>query len=472
MRIPHSTVIGIRPNTLSGQEVGISTYAKWRVFAWPIWLSVTGLGMGLSYTFFWPRLIHAGTHWAQALDLWLELRYAHQVAWGAFGYVYSASSSLPGHPLSFSFPPGIFILLAPVAIVIDHFNLSQSSPLVLSQPTAWPLLYGYSLVISSVAVFGLDYVLKYLEVKDRRRYMAGLVGAVVLWPITAIWGHPEDCVSFGIALFALVEVLKHDHKRAGWLFGLSLLFQPLSGLMVLAAAGFLGLRAFWRISWRAVSIPIVSVSIPLIVDFTHAKTIFSQVTYPEAGWPTPWSQVVPKQYASPISALVGKYICDRGALARSTWVKGCHLYRPTHSVDSVLAGPPRWLAAIAAVAIGMYAMGHIRKLASRVPTGQSKASTEQLIVWACGSALVVRCLFEAVMFPYYIEQGLALFAILIATFDLKQALVTGVLILLTFGLVWVRMDEWLWYLALVLLIGALSTAGLRGTRSKALEPIS
>ena len=42
-----------------------------------------------------------------------------------------------------------------------------------------------------------------------------------------IWGHPEDAVAVGFALYALVFALDGRWTGAGWLFGAALATQPL-----------------------------------------------------------------------------------------------------------------------------------------------------------------------------------------------------------------------------------------------------
>ena len=70
--------------------------------------------------------------------------------------------------------------------------------------------------------------------------MLCLAEAVVLWNVSVIWGHPEDAVAVGLALYALIFALDGRWTGAGWLIGAAMATQPLVVLMfpvVLALAG-------------------------------------------------------------------------------------------------------------------------------------------------------------------------------------------------------------------------------------------
>ncbi len=51
--------------------------------------------------------------------------------------------------------------------------------------------------------------------------------ASVLWPVVAIWGHPEDPLAMTFALYGFLAAFSGRWRSCGWWWGLALVMQPL-----------------------------------------------------------------------------------------------------------------------------------------------------------------------------------------------------------------------------------------------------
>ena len=108
------------------------------------------------------------------------------------------------------------------------------------QPSAYPFLILLTLVYSCFALLACDALAERLQVPRSRRAFLAVAEAVVLWNVTIIFGHPEDAVAVGFAIYALIFAFDERFVGAAWLFGLALAFQPLAIVtlpILLAIAG-------------------------------------------------------------------------------------------------------------------------------------------------------------------------------------------------------------------------------------------
>ena len=124
------------------------------------------------------------------------------------------------------------MLYAPLAMLTGALGMSEDFPYVLAHPTSWLLLGPYELLIGSVVLFALDSLAQRLDVPKTRRAVLCFVEAAILWVVDARMGHPEDALALAFAVYALLALWNGRSKRAGWLFGLAVLFQPLVLLML------------------------------------------------------------------------------------------------------------------------------------------------------------------------------------------------------------------------------------------------
>ncbi len=309
--------------------------------------------------------------WRTPVDIWATLRGAHLVAWGDLGGVYGGGTSL----VSF---PGSVLLLVPVALVSSALGMSESFPLTLPHPSAWLVLGPYAAAAASLAIFGADAVARRLGVGPGRRSALAAAGAVALFPVYAVWGHPEDAVAVGLLLYAVLAALDGRHARAGWLAGAAVAVQPLVllGLPVLVAL------TSWRrwpgLAARAALPAAVLVAVCLAGD-AHAtiRALLEQPNFPRIDRVTPWTALAPRL----------------GGAGQAL---------------AVAAGPGRLVALAGAIGVGAVLRMRLARR-RRVPAAACPDAGVQrgrAAVLALAVALSLRCLTESVMDPFYLWPAL------------------------------------------------------------------
>lgn len=344
---------------------------------------------GMAYSLWWGPLVHHASVWIVPGDIWGTFRDAHIVGWGGEGILYASNVA----PLTgFISLPGMPALLAPVAMASGALHLTESLPFTLPHPSAWLLLGPVELSCGAAALFPLDALARRLGVPARTRAGATWLEAALLWPVVAVWGHPEDLVALGLGVYALMATMDGRWRRGALLLGLALAFQP---LVVLIAPLAMAL-APWR-RWPAFVGCAAAPSVLLLVaPLAHAgrttlRTLTDQPTYPSVNHPTPWLGLA-------------------HVLAKSKVVQGSTLHRAatglavtsTRShVGPVVAGGPVRLVPIALAVL----------LAAVV---LARRPSERTVWWLAALALALRCVFEAVMTPYYAVPALAIALVLAA----------------------------------------------------------
>jgi hypothetical protein len=363
--------------------------------AWPIACTFASIATGLAFCLAYRPLVGDGTSWIVPGDIWGTFRSAHLIGWGDFGDIYNGGTNL----VTF---PGILLLLAPVAMVAGALGMSESFPLALPHPSAWIILGPYEIALSCVALFALDALAERLGVPRRRRALLCVAEAAVLWNVSVVWGHPEDALAVGFALYALIGVLAGRYRAAGWLMGAAVVTQPLVLLMLPVLLAVAGRRGAPSLIVRAMAPAVFLLAVPLVAEFhATAHTLVDQPNYPVLDHATPWTALAPR--------LGG------------------------HGKDvAVAGGPGRLLALVFAGLLGLWA----RRWRDR----------PDLVTCACALALALRCFTESVMVPFYVWPALAVGLVACATIG-NGRLVVAVL-LATPATVYadLHLSLWVWWL--------------------------
>jgi len=315
------------------------------------------MASGMAYSLWWPALVrHQSFYWLTPGDTWYSVRTAHWVAWGSLSYVYSNYRS------ELITLPGFNILLAPVVMLASALHLSEVAPGIPGplKPTEWLLVGPFSLACSGITLFSLDALARHLGLDTAARRLLSVAEAAAVWPVIAMWGHPEDALAVGLAVYALVMTSNRRLTAAGWLLGGAIAMQLLAVMVIPIFIGVLGWRRSVPLLARAAILPgflFVAVVVP---DFHQSIwVLFHQPAAPSVNHPTPWLALSPKLGHGLVSGGTGRLL-GIGAAA----------------VAGVFAH--RW-----------------------------RASTDR-VVWLVAAALAARTLFEPVMVPYYVVPGLAL----------------------------------------------------------------
>jgi hypothetical protein len=266
-------------------------------------------------------------------------------------------------------------------------GLTESFPRLVLHPTAWYALGPYQMLLSCIALFACDALAQRLGVSRGGRAVLCVAEAAVLWNVTVIWGHPEDAVAVGLALYALVFALDGRWTGAGWLFGAALATQPLVLLMfpVLLALG--GRPRVTGMLVRGFAPAVALILTPLISQFhATAQVLLNQPNYPGIDHATPWTTLAP--------VLGGR---------------GRDL--------TVAAGPGRVVALVLACLLGWCA--------------RRWRHDPVLIVWAAAIALALRCFTESVLVGFYIWPALAVGLVVAARRGRVTLVVGGVAAIFT-----------------------------------------
>jgi hypothetical protein len=336
----------------------------------PLLATVGLLIIGMASTTWWGPHLVGKPDWSLPHDLWGTMVAAQRL-------LHLDLSGLYAPPTDLVTLPGAAVILIPVVAIIDAAGLSlQPSGVHNPHPGAWLLAGPYEIALSAVALFAADAIAEHLGVTRPRRAVLAAAGAVALWNVSVRWGHPEDAVSVGLLLFAilaLADARARPGSRAGrpaWLIGAAAAVQPLVLLalpIVLVAveprrwAGFLArvavpgallLGAAASANWKAT-----------------LDAVSRQPNSPAIDHPTPWASLAP------------------------------HM-----SGGAVAAGPGRVLALL--VACGCALAAGRRWRAARQAAGWSPGTLGELLWWAA-VALALRSVFEPVMVAFYLWPALA-----------------------------------------------------------------
>ncbi|MGA2036358.1 MAG: hypothetical protein ABSH04_02095, partial [Acidimicrobiales bacterium] len=368
---------------------------------WPVITVAASLLTGMAYSLLWGPIVRHHPYWLTPGDLWATYRSAHYIGWGYLGGVYSAGTGL----VTF---PGILLLLAPVAMLSGALGLTEAFPRFVMHPTAWLVLGPFEILLSSVALFATDALAERLGVGTGRRAVLCAIQGVVLWNVSVLWGHPEDAVAVGLAVYSLLFALDGRWTGAGWLFGLAMATQPLVVLMFPVLLAMCDRQQITGLALRSF-LPIVAlVATPLIAQFhptMHA--IFDQPNYPRIDHATPWTALAPRL----------------GGTGKNVAVAG---------------GPGRAIAVLVACGLGLWA--------------RRKRDRPEMLVWAAALAMASRCFTESVMDSFYIWPALAIGLVVAAYMGRWRLAFAGALAVLTSVVSNWRLGEFPWW--------ALVTAGI------------
>jgi hypothetical protein len=334
--------------------------------AWLVTMTLLVVVTGMAYTLWWPAVVrHHAFYWVDPGDIWSTVRAAHWVGWGGFSFVYSSQTGLVTLP-------GVDVLFTPMVLVSSALGLSETAPGLPPQakPTAWLLVGPLTMACSAVALFAFDSLARQLGVSRSRRRALAFLESAILWEVLVIWGHPEDVLALGLAVFALVQMQKGHWRTTGWLLGAAIGMQLYVVALVPLFCFAAGARKTPALLARAAVIPgflFIAVFVPNPHATLHA--LFNQPNYPRIDHPTPWVLLAPK-------------LADA----------------------AVAAGPGRLIGLATATGIGALAARHRRDLL--------------WMTWLAAAALAARCVFESVMDPYYLVPVMAVTVAAAATLPL------------------------------------------------------
>jgi hypothetical protein len=343
----------------------------------------------MAYSLFWGPVVLHRPDWIVKADIWGTFRTSQFVGWGNIGGVYSSGGGLVSLP-------GISVALAPVALLVNHFGLLTSFPIGIPHPTAWLVLGPYETVLGALVLIPLDSLAEELGIGRRARLASTICEAIILWPVIAIWGHPEDPLAMAFAIWGLVAALRGRWRTVGWFWGLAFVMQPLVVLMFPIVFALAPRRQRPSLAVRSALPSAVLVAIPLLQSWgPTANALFKQPNFPTINHATPWLALAPVLTKAQAVTVAHAH---RTVLANGAVHFGISYSRFMYG-EVVAAGPGRLIALGLAVLLGVYVY--------------RRRPSPDTVVWLCCVALALRCFFEAVMDPYYLWPPLALAFVLV-----------------------------------------------------------
>lgn len=312
---------------------------------------------------------------------WAILNAGGQSRVGGIEHLYSGSGSilvaLPGFQLFLVFVVRVLGWLGanPPA---DQLVLVHGGAGYAAMGIVWPVTAAVAYALAFASVVPLLALARRCGLAGWRLVVFLVTAMGALWWMSVIWGHPDDAVAIGLLALATDRILEDHERGAAWLLGVAFAVQP---LVLLAAPLLLALRPprRWLPLLVRIAVPgLLAVAIPLIGDPSDTwRQVVEQPTYPAVGHPTPWLALVP---------------------------------HPNPGV--VYAGWPRSVGVMLACLV---ALGLARRVKSRGGVDPFQ------LVWLMAVCLILRCVFESVVFPYYVVPPI-LFAVLAAAVRSRASL--------------------------------------------------
>lgn len=271
----------------SGSPERLVAWAKLHVA--PLVASVALVALGLGWVLWWGAQNGNGsTVWATPPDLWSTYDAAVLAVHGHLAQVYSPATGL----VTF---PGIVVVLAPVAAVGSALHLEMGPNVApYFAPTGWLLLGPYVLVLSTVPLFAVDAIARRFGVALRNRVVLSLTEAFVIANVTVKYGHPEDALAVGLALYGALAAEDGEWTSCAWLLGIAIAVQPLAVLAAPAIVARRG-RLVVRLLPGLILPSAIVLAAPLAASWSAASSaITHQLNYPSLNFATPWTSIAPR----------------------------------------------------------------------------------------------------------------------------------------------------------------------------------
>ena len=438
--------LSIHPSsTQSGAEQGENWLKRHH---WPALFFGLIVATGMGYSFLWNPIFYHSPNWLTPPDLWRTYRAAQYVIWGGEGQIYN-------NPAAFQTFPGIAIVLSPIAKLAGMWHLSEGFPVALARPSAWWLLDPVQLSLGALLLFPLDAIARRLAVPSRRRIPLLALEAALIWPSVVFWGHPEDALGLTFALYGVIAVADRRWLRFAGFFALATVMQPLVLLILPICLAYIPLTRWPQAATVIVLPTFVTLIAPLVQEWSAtSKLLLRQPNYFANNHPTPWAAIAPVIAPPRTEKLkVLNYVGSPHGHHHVVMID-----MKVHSMPVVAAGPGRIVAIVIACALGFA----IKRITPTWPQ----------LLWAVALALLLRCIFEPVMVPYYLLPGLALVLLTASQLNTLRFCVVAATVAMCTLLSYRHVSEWQYYVTMVTTIGVALVAAWPGRRDPRFEPSS
>jgi hypothetical protein len=395
----------------------------------------------------WNPLIHHSSSWATGGDLWGIYRGAHYVGWGYLGGIYTPNNGI----ITF---PGIAVLLSPIAMLTGKLHMTESyMPFMLPHPSAALVLQPIELLLGSTVLYAADALAERVRVPSKRRVVLCLVIAVVAWPVVAVWGHAEDLLAMTSVLYAMVAMFNQKWAKCGWLLGIGIVMQPLAALILPLFLGATPTGKRFLLACRSIVLSALLVGVAFLGDASNTyRALVKQPTPPSTNHATPWAAIAPKLVSAPVKLEhAASLVPGLGHPMLTTF------NAKVQSVVFVAGGPGRSIDVLIALLGGVYVW--------RRPQDPIH------LLWLMAAVLASRCLFEAVMTPYYLAPPLILAMVVASRQGHKRFYSATVLALEITVFAYHHLSPWAWWLPVVTGMAAVMALGYPNESAMAQAPL-
>jgi hypothetical protein len=373
---------------------------------------------GMAYSLWWaPVVRHSSWYWITPGDFWATVRTAHWIGWGSLSFVYSNPRS------ELITLPGFEVLFAPFVLLSSALGLTESPPLFFPNihPHAWFLLGPISMATVAVALLATDGLARRLDVPMGGRRVLVLLEAVAMWPTLVLWGHPEDVLAVAFAVFALSMILDSRNVAAGWLLGGALAMQLFAILLVPVFVAVVGVRKGVALVARAAIFPAFLLLAVAIPDFHNASRILLQ---------------------QPADTLMNHL---------TPWLA----LSPTIAHGYVAGGPARTTCLLVALGAGF--------------TTRIRKPDSAGVVWLMAAVMASRCVFDAVMVPYYVMPAVAMSLVVSARAGWIRLTLTTLIGAGLTVMTFTHHGMWVYWVLMTALIGAMLASAYPAVRLHPVE---
>jgi len=296
---------------------------------WALGVALLGVVGTMAFSMLDSSLLHGTGQWYEAgyNDFWRSWTTAAKLTYGGgYGHVYSLDSALETAPTW-------LVLIAPVARLAS--GLSFPDPSAVLYPSAFWVAGPLFLSALALPMCAADRCMASMGALDTRRRLAVLGTMAVTLPPIALFGHSEDLVALGAALYGLLAAREGRAAAAGWWLGVGLAFQFLSFLAVPMALVLLARSRWPGTVGRMVAVPAALLAVPVVAaPSVTLHQLVHQTVYEDLGYITPTWRLDPgvggivralvAVAAVPAALVVAKILPRRGpgAVAVMVWTLG------------------------------------------------------------------------------------------------------------------------------------------------------
>lgn len=354
-------------------------------------LTLATIVLGLAASMYVLTLAGFPGMWQQSGDLWIHAKAASYVANGAVFDIYGAANP------HFVAMPGYAVALAPIMVVIEHFELIMGHPFRLARPSAWLPLLGWALLFTLPLYLGVRNLVASFGVRKRLWIIQVMMVPLVVVPI-GILGHFEDVLMLGFALLAVAALRKGHPIRSAWMFAIALSTKQLA--ILLLPLLYLQVPKDYRSRFlvHALTLPVLLVVGTFALDWPNAsEALLRAPTFPGVGHAVPWLST---------------------------------------SEVAVSAGPYRLITLALVVALAAWLR---------------RPSRDAVVLAAMALAFLARMPGEIVWHPYYLAPALAC-AVIYEFVQTGRVWRTGWLGTLAFAWFMADLPIWLWWPAMLALL--------------------